>query len=480
MKNGKNEYELIYQGKEPEDKILSLENLPDIRKTRAFGEGDAPNKLFFGDNLSVLKVLIKMKNEGRLKNADNSDGIKLIYIDPPFSTNLEFKGKKNQKAYHDKIVGAEFIEFLRKRLILMRGLLSDDGSIYVHLDWKKAHYVKAIMDEVFGEDNFLNDIIWHYGGRGAKAIAGQFSRNHDIILWYKKGERHIFNQLSFGKKIKKGEPGYMMDEDGKWFKTSPRGDYTDESIAMLSKENRIYRTRTGTIRIKYFLKEDGDYIIEDKLVGDVWDDIPDAMHLPFAEKTDYPTQKPEALLARIIRASSTSGDIVLDAFAGAGTTLLASEKLGRKWIGIDFGRLSIHTIERRLLKISESKDLEEIKKTYSRQCSPFEVYTAKQPENTEPVFEYDFYFNAVGSEFILKIEKPEMLSSVMLDYNPTEDFFRIDEFHTLEDLKENNFELRISAEKITEKIRIIISDIFGNEKVFEKSVEELKEGLIKT
>jgi site-specific DNA-methyltransferase (adenine-specific)/adenine-specific DNA-methyltransferase len=188
------EYELTYAGKEPEKDVLERTLPARLKRLRTYPNGDGlispgpwVNLLLYGDNLPAMKKLLEMKEAGGLVNADGSRGVRLVYIDPPFSTRLAFKGKEKRHAYEDKRVGADFIEFLRKRLILLRELLADDGSIYVHLDWKKAHYVKAIMDEVFGEENFLNDIIWSYGGRGAKAISRQFSRNHDIILLYRKG-----------------------------------------------------------------------------------------------------------------------------------------------------------------------------------------------------------------------------------------------------------------------------------------------------
>jgi DNA modification methylase len=120
----------------------------------------------------------------------------------------------------------------------------------------------------------------------------------------------------------------------------------------LEKAGRIYRTKNNTMRIKYFLREDESHVIEDRLVGDVWDDIPDAMHISQAEKTGYPTQKPEALLNRVISASSMQGDIVLDAFAGSGTTLVTAEKLGRRWIGIDSGALAVKTAKKRIADLN--------------------------------------------------------------------------------------------------------------------------------
>lgn len=380
------EYELIYPGKEPRERVVSDTPCARLKKQRAFcraADAAPENMLIYGDNLPALKALLEMKEAGGLENTDGSRGARLVYIDPPFSTRLVFRGKNDRKAYDDRISGAKFIEFLRKRLILLRELLSADGSIYVHLDWKKAHYVKVVMDEVFGAENFLNDIVWSYGGRGAKHIASQFSRNHDIILWYRKGGSHVFNRIFAEKRMKKGAPGYRMDPDGRWFKTSPRGDYTDASIEGLEKENRVYRTRNGNLRIKYFLRDKGDYIIEDKLIGDVWDDIPDAMHVSGSEKTGYPTQKPEALLDRIIKASSNRGDMVIDAFAGAGTTLCAAEKLGRRWIGIDSGRLSMDTMEKRLLAI-EGARVAVSKEIYGRPCAPFAVYLGEPVEQSKP------------------------------------------------------------------------------------------------
>ncbi len=364
---------LEYAGKEPRDAVIGSTACARLRRIKSFGEGPGEgNILVEGDNLPVLKTLLEMKLRGRIRNNDGSAGVRLVYVDPPFSTGLRFRGKRGH-AYDDRLRGAEFVEFLRRRIIFFRELLSDDGSVYVHLDWKKAHYIKVIMDEVFGEDNFLNDIIWNYGGRGAKAGAGQFSRNHDIILCYRKSS-HIFHRNFTERRYLKGSNGFRKDEAGRWFKTAPRGDYTDESVEALEKEGRIYRTRSGNVRIKYFLREDGDYLVEDRLVGDVWDDIPDAMHLPEAERTGYPTQKPEALLARVIKASTHTGDIVLDAFAGAGTALVAAEKLGRRWIGIDSGRLAARTIRDRLAKINHTGDIEAGSSPYLRPLSPFSFY----------------------------------------------------------------------------------------------------------
>jgi site-specific DNA-methyltransferase (adenine-specific)/adenine-specific DNA-methyltransferase len=144
----KREYELVYHGKEREEDILADTLAVPLQPVRTFGKngGDWHNMLIFGDNLQVMKSLLELKKSGRLSNADGTAGARLIYIDPPFATRQEFRGPDEQKAYQDKVAGARFIEFMRKRLILMRELLADDGSIYVHLDWRKCHYVRAVLD----------------------------------------------------------------------------------------------------------------------------------------------------------------------------------------------------------------------------------------------------------------------------------------------------------------------------------------------
>jgi len=345
--------------------LREVRRIPPIRSNKSLWPS---NKLILGDNLRALRALVIEKDRGLIKNSDNTEGVRLIYIDPPFASGHNFKTNAGELAYGDRCRGDDFISFMSLRLSLLRDLLSEDGSIYIHLDWRMAHNIKIIMDEVFGSENFLNEIIWSYGGRGAKAVASQFARNHDTILLYRK-KRHIFNPVIREKRIKKGSGGFRQDEKGRWFKTAPRGDYTNKSIERLDKEGRIYRTRTGRVRIKYFLREEGDFIIEDKLVGDVWDDIPDAMHMSGSEKTGYPTQKPEALLRRIILASSGPGDLVLDAFAGSGTTLLTATQEGRGWIGIDKSGLAVETIERRL-----TKNLAETATDKNSSITPFTLF----------------------------------------------------------------------------------------------------------
>ena len=140
------EYELVYNGKDTEEQILADTMAVPFQEVSTFGQNgvDWHNKLIFGDNLQAMKTLLQMKAEGKLVNADGTPGVRLIYIDPPFATKKEFRGSHDQKAYQDKIAGAEFLEFLRKRLVLMRELLASNGSIFIHLDWKKGHLSTAI------------------------------------------------------------------------------------------------------------------------------------------------------------------------------------------------------------------------------------------------------------------------------------------------------------------------------------------------
>ncbi|HPT76794.1 MAG TPA: site-specific DNA-methyltransferase [Defluviitaleaceae bacterium] len=301
--------------------------------------------LIFGDNLQVLKTLLQMKQKGKLKNSDGTQGMRLIYIDPPFATKKEFKGSQEQKAYQDKIAGAKFLEFLRKRLIFLRELLSDDGSIYVHLDWKKNSYIRVLMDEIFGETKFRNEIIWKYFG--PTSTEKNFPRKHDNILFYTKTDDYFFN----GKAT-------LIQYDSKAIR---RYDKIDDN----GQRYKLYYDDNGVVR-KAYLKEGKPTEI---------------FEIPFVqgtaeERIGYPTQKPEALLNRIIRASSNPGDLVLDCFAGSGTTLAVAEKLDRRWIGVDCGKLAIYTMQKRLLNIEKSKDLDNPKRKYDKPCKPFTLYNA--------------------------------------------------------------------------------------------------------
>jgi len=349
----KKEYELVYADKEREEDILADTMAVPLQKIKTFRNGKNgdgwTNMLIFGDNLQVLKTLLQMKQEGNLKNGDGTPGVRLVYIDPPFATKQEFRGSQDQKAYQDKIAGARFLEFLRKRLVFLRELLSEDGSVYVHLDEKKGHYIKILLDEVLGEQYFQREVVWDTRVlSGFKTQAKNWIRGHDVLLFYTKSNDFIFNKLT----------------------VQHRQEYIDR-FNKIDKNGRKYFDGRGGRRYLDEIMEKG------KAIGDVWDDIMSFQQIPTStEKVGYPTQKPEALLDRIIKASSNSGDLVVDCFAGSGTTLAVAEKLDRRWIGVDCGKLAIYTMQKRLLNISESKNLENPKKKYGKPCKPFTLFNA--------------------------------------------------------------------------------------------------------
>ena len=324
---------LEYAGKRSKSAILAEAHAgigaAPLQTVRCFGEtknGEWKNLIVQGDNLQFLKTcyrnvdpLIKNKVKGK---------VKLICIDPPFATKSDFVSKDGERSYSDKVDTAEFIEALRERLIYQRELLDDDGSIYLHLDQKMSHYAKVMMDEIFGKDRFNNEIIWYY--RRYTALSSTFQSLHDTIYWYSKSDKWCFNDQRepYTNTAGKKDSHYKQDEDGKWYR---------------------WQKRAGQDPYKIQLNEEG------KRVGDVWE----LQHINASakERIDYPTQKPEALLERIILASTNPGDLVMDIFGGSGTSIAVAEKLGRRWITCDFGKHSIYTMQRRLLRIGESKAL---------------------------------------------------------------------------------------------------------------------------
>lgn len=377
----KREYELVYHGKEREEDIIADTLAVPLQRVRTFvatsstGSGRTAsaaaeetrtwhNMLIFGDNLQVMKSLLEMKKAGKLCNADGTPGVRLVYIDPPFATKQEFRGTEDQKAYQDKITGAAFIEFLRKRLILLRDILSVDGSLYLHLDTKKSHYMKVLCDEVFGEYNFRSEIIWKR--TSAHSDTTTYANVHDVLLFYSRTSTFHYETQYEAHSKEYLETRYKhVDADGRRFADDnligtglKGGGYRyewkgitktwrcpPETMQKLEREQRIYYTRKGVARIKRYADE-----LPGVAPQDTWVDI-FPVNSQAAERLGYPTQKPEALLSRVIASSSGNGDIVLDAFAGAGTTCAVAEKLRRRWIGIDCGKLAIYTIQKRMLNL---------------------------------------------------------------------------------------------------------------------------------
>jgi len=342
----KREYELVYAGKEREEDILADTMAVPLQPIKTFGNnGDGwTNKLIFGDNLQVMKSL--------LEESDIKGQVKLIYIDPPFATKQEFRGSQDQKAYQDKIAGAKFVEFLRKRLIFLKELLADDGNLVFHLDSRKIHYAKIILDEIFGENNFVNEIIWHKGREGGSSrshsIGSSMPTEYQNLLIYAKNRKNRYWKQVLGPYKKSTINGIKCDEKG-WFYTRGRmgrkpADWEIEAGVSLKTYVSTDTLKTKEEIIKQITSPGAEFVA----IGDVWNkDI-----VKFSTYTKYPTEKPESLLNLLVRAGTEKDtDIVLDAFAGSGTTLAVAEKLGCRWIGIDCGKLAIYTIQKRMLNL---------------------------------------------------------------------------------------------------------------------------------
>ncbi|MDM8551766.1 site-specific DNA-methyltransferase [Desulfobacterales bacterium HSG2] len=317
------------------------------------------NKLIWGDNKLILSSL---KNGPLREEIEAQGGIKLIYIDPPFdvgadfSMDIEIGGETLTKkpnvleeiAYRDTWgKGADsFISMIYERLVLMRDLLAEDGSIYVHCDWRMNSYIRLVMDEIFGPSRFKNELRWkRQPVRGAKATSRQYARNSDSLLFYSKSDKYIWNGAH-----KKYDPAFIKskfrpDTNGRLFRDCDLGDYSEKSISNFEKQGKIYITSTGKKRLKRFLDEE-----KGESLGDMWVHIPEVNSMA-VERTGYATQKPEALIKAIIKASSNEGDIVADFFCGSGTTPAVAEKLNRKWIASDLGKFAIHTTRKRMIGV---------------------------------------------------------------------------------------------------------------------------------
>ena len=347
----KREVELVWNGKTNEvcNIVLpfqTIENVDeprtednqqlDLFDTRGRQRKGWTNKLIWGDNKLVLSSL---KNGPLREEIEAQGGLKLIYIDPPFdvgadfSMDIEIGGETLTKnpnileeiAYRDTWgKGTDsFLAMIYERLVLMRDLLAEDGSIYVHCDWRLNASLRLILSDIFGESSFQREIIWYFDNvSGYKSIALNWIRDHETLLWLTKSKSFIFNKV-YGDYPEGYENKFSnVDEDGRrYMKRAGRRQYLDES--------------------------------KGKPLGDVW-------RIPFInnmadERVGYPTQKPEALLDRIIKASSHEGDLVADFFCGSGTTAAVAEKLGRRWIVSDLGKFAIHTTRKRMIGVQRQR-----------------------------------------------------------------------------------------------------------------------------
>ena len=314
------------------------------------------NILILGENKEIMISLLKKCKEK----------IDLIYIDPPFFTNSDYyqrifldKHYIQKISYNDKWSNNLdlYLSFLKERLALMKELLSDKGSIYLHLDWHVSHHIKLIMDDIFGRENFRNEIIWFYPAASAQTKKF-YVRSYDSIFYYTKSDNYIFND----------DPNIYMEYSNR------------VKNALKEDEQGLYYHRGGSHDGKKLKKK---VYIENKGVfpRDVWLDIP-YIRANTLEYQGFSTQKPERLLKRIILASSKKNSIIADFFCGSGTTIAVAEKLGRKWIGCDLNWDAIIIIWKRLLELSNSNDILNWKKKYNDYTKPFNIFYTENQKKT--------------------------------------------------------------------------------------------------
>ena len=356
------------------------------------------NKLIWGDNLLVISSLLE-KFAGK---------IDLIYIDPPFATGADFSFKAQigeseeevpkeqsiieEKAYRDTWgKGTDsFVSMIYERLVLMRDLLAENGSIYVHCDWKMNSLIRIILDEIFGKDNFRNELVWHYPGREMH-ITTKFNCKHDTVYFYAKSKQSSIAMHSVAipynkeERLKNLRRKVHQDEDGREWVWETRGQ------------------SAGQEPYKRYVEE---IILQGKPISDVWSDL-QFLRGNHPERENYPTQKPEKLLERIIKASSNEDSLVADFFCGSGTALVVAEKLGRRWVGCDLGRWGIHVTRKRMLGIENCKPFEILNLgKYERQYWQGVTFgdAKNQPIGERALYEY--------LAFILKLYGAQPLSGL--------------------------------------------------------------------
>ncbi len=346
------EMELSYKNKTSESSVLATPPAC----VHVFGQNINlyPNRLYYGDNLGILANLL---NDNIVRGK-----VRLIYIDPPFSTQCTFLSRRQKHAYEDTLTGIEFIEFLRKRLILLREILAEDGSVYLHLDEKMIFHLKLIMDEIFGAENYRNCII------RKKCNPKNYTRKTygniaDYILFYTKSSEYVWNrpiepwteestkeyqyiETGTGRRFMKvpvHAPGVRKGETGKpWRGIMPppgkHWQYPPTKLEEMDAGGEIFWSANGNPRRKVYLDESSGVSVQN-----IWTDFKDA-HNQNIRITGYPTEKNPDMLKRIIEASSNPGDLVLDCFSGSGTTLAVASETGRRWIGVDNSYEAIKTI----------------------------------------------------------------------------------------------------------------------------------------
>lgn len=349
-------------------------------------------RLYHADNLAVLNELSKDQSV--------RGNVKLIYIDPPYNTGADFETRGQEFAYSDRFSVEEYLDFMRERLIAMKELLSNDGSIYVHLDSKMVFHVKLLMDSIFGLDNFRG-MITRKKCKPKNYTRKTYGNISDYILFYTKSDSPIWNRPYDQwdeAKVKKEYP-FIEEGTGRRYKKVPihapgirngatgsewRGmlpppgkhwQYTPDKLDELDANNEIYWSSNGNPRRKVYLDQSKGIPVQD-----IWLDYLDVNNQNSLQ-TGYPTEKNLDMVKRIIEASSNHGDLVMDCFAGSGTTLVAAEELGRQWIGVDIGDVAIETIRERFEH--GSKTLAELDNSVQRKTSQTSLFDFSDSDSQE-------------------------------------------------------------------------------------------------
>ena len=396
------------------------------------------NKLIWGDNKYILSSL---KNGPMREEIEKEGGIKLVYIDPPFDVGADFSmsveiGEKTyekkpnileQIAYRDTWGLGEdsFLSMIYERLTLMKDLLSDDGTIYVHCDWRMNSLIRIALDEIFGRENYVNEIIWKSGViKGGRGISNKFGKVLNNILIYAKSKNYYFKTEYIPHDLKaKNNKFKHKDKDGRIYSIdTPLGNYSEKKIKEFEKLGRIYTSKNGGKTLIRYLDE-----TKGLSVGDLWDDIP-PLNQNAVERTGYPTQKPEKLIERIIKCSSKEEDLICDFFAGSGVVASVAEKFNRKWICSDLGKFSIHTIRKRMIGVQR-----ELKKK-EKNWRAFEVLNLGKYQRQHYIYDGKNERDEIKQREKKKKEK-EFQNLILEAYKASE----VSGFKTIHGKKGNNF-----------------------------------------
>ncbi|MBN1815681.1 MAG: site-specific DNA-methyltransferase [Anaerolineae bacterium] len=375
---------LHWVGKRPLEQVTAFPAQPVETYNPTGEENEAQGLLFHGDNKDVLAWLLAHSYRGR---------VNLIYIDPPFDSGADYvrrvrlrgvrtarlEGEPHslgeQIQYTDIWANDTYLQFMYERLLLIKELLTTEGSIYLHCDYRRSHHLRCLMDEVFGEGNLVSELVWKRAD--AHNDAKYFGSVHDTIMFYSKSGTPAFTKQYFPLSVETADTWYknVEQETGRRYNLAdisspnPRPNltyefrgvvpppfgwrYSRERMQQLYEAGRLVLPESGggTIKLKRYLDES-----KGTLMTDWWDDIPMLRGLSSSgERTSYPTQKPEQLVERIVRASSIPGDLLLDCFAGSGTTVAVAQKMGRRWIAADINKGAIQTTSKRLQTIIQEQ-----------------------------------------------------------------------------------------------------------------------------